>query len=105
MQNCNPDDYVFSTNVQPGPQAVWAEYVTKRWRKVIKAPVDKGGLGINVDFYSLKHLNLDETSAQLGLQAAADMAGHTTPVITLRYARGEKDRQDARLKKMTNKFA
>jgi integrase len=105
LQDCEPDYYVFSRNIQPGPKPVWAEYVTKRWLEVIKAPEKKGGLGINIDFYSLKHLNLDETAAQLDLQAAANMAGHTTPIITMLYAQGEKDRQNERLKKVTNKFA
>lgn len=105
MAACEDNHYVFSRGFRPYKDAVIKGYVTGRWRELIKKPVDKGGLGINVDFYSLKHLNLDETAAQLDLQAAADMAGHTTPVITLKYAQGERERQNERLKGLDNKFA
>lgn len=98
--NCGGEDYVFSIGLVPGCRQVLNEYITKRWKRIIKDI-----LKIEVDFYSLKHLNLDETAAQLGIQDAADMAGHTTPVITLLYAQGEKDRQNERLKKVGNKFA
>lgn len=110
VKNCGLEDYVFSRGVKPWRAPVLPEYITKRWLKVIKKDKLKGGLGISIDFYSLKHLNLDETAEQIsamqdGIMAAADMAGHTTPVITLKYAQGERDRQNERLKKLGNKFA
>lgn len=72
----------------------------------VKASKKDGGLGIKGDFYSLKHSNLDETAAALDINAAAAMAGHTTPVITLKhYAHGEKERQHERLKKVANTFS
>ncbi|MBK7882513.1 MAG: hypothetical protein IPJ81_00725 [Chitinophagaceae bacterium] len=56
--------------------------------------------------YSLKHSNLDETSAILDINAAARMAGHTSTVITMKhYAIGEKERQNNLLKEVNNKFA
>ena len=66
----------------------------------------KKKLGITADFYSLKHLNLDEISGALDIEAAAMMAGHTSPVITMKhYAVNEKDREMERLRKVNNKFS
>jgi hypothetical protein len=80
---------------------ILAEQITKRWKKYVK-----GGMGITADFYSLKHLNLDETAEALSIEDAAKMAAHTTPVITMEvYAIGEKERQDQRLKKVRNPFS
>jgi hypothetical protein len=38
------------------------------------------------------------------MQAAQEMAGHLTPVITMRYTQGEKKRKHNRLKDMNNPF-
>ena len=77
------------------------EQITRRWKRHIK---DK--LGIEADFYSLKHLNTDETAALLDLGDAAAHNSHTSTVITLKhYAFGEKARQQERIKKVGNSFA
>jgi hypothetical protein len=66
----------------------------------------KKKLGVKEDFYSLKHLNLDETASILNINDAAAMASHTSTVITLKhYAVNEKSRQNKRLKLVNNKFA
>jgi integrase len=99
-------DYLFSRGLQPGAALIRADQITRRWRTHVKAPKSKGGLEISADFYSLKHLNLDETSAALSAADAAKMASHTTPVITLNhYLHGEKGRQEERLKKVHNNFS
>ncbi len=101
-----PDDYLFSIGLKPGPKSIRVDQIPRRWRTHVKADVKKGGLGITADFYSLKHLNLDETAATLDIHAAAAMAGHTTPIITLKhYTQGEGDRQHERLRKVANSFA
>jgi integrase len=101
MHECSNSDFLFSRLLEPGPSMILAEQVTKRWNKLIKKE-----LGITADFYSLKHLNLDETAEALSIQEAAKMAAHTTPVITMEvYAVGEKERQDQRLKKVRNSFS
>lgn len=66
---------------------------------------EKGGIGISADFYSLKHLNTDETAAILGLQAAMRHNGHTSASTTMIYAIGQKDRELEELKKVGNTFA
>ena len=59
-----------------------------------------------IDFYSLKHLNLHETARILDAEAAAKMACHTSPVITLKhYLVNEEERKMEKLKKVGNEFA
>jgi hypothetical protein len=66
----------------------------------------KEGLGIDVDFSALRHLNLDETSRILDAEAAAKMAGHTSTVITLKhYLVNEEERKMEKLRKVDNDFA
>lgn len=106
MQNCGPEDYLFSKMLESGAVHIRPDQITRRWRKYVKGPVKDGGLNIQADFYSLKHLNLDETSAQLGMYDASKMASHTSTVVTMdHYLVGEKDRQNERLKKVANSFA
>ncbi len=101
MKGCKSNDYVFSKGLQPGPKPIRPEQITRRWLRHVKKP-----LQISADFYSLKHLNLDETAELLDISAAAGMAGHTSPVITMKhYTIGEKNRQHVRLKSVNNKFA
>lgn len=93
--------FVFSDSLKPGPRLIRYEQITRRWREHVKIK-----LGIKADFYSLKHLNLDETAEALDIQAAAAMAGHKTTIITMKhYALGEKERAMERLKKVGNEFA
>ena len=59
-----------------------------------------------MDFYALKHLNLDETAAILDAKAAAKMAGHTSTVITLKhYLVNEEERKMEKLRRVDNSFA
>ena len=69
LDGASPDDYVFSSNFRPGKTRTTAKRMGNKWRLYVKE-----GLGINIDFYSLKHLNLDETSKLLDAEAAAKMA-------------------------------
>jgi site-specific recombinase XerC len=93
-------DYLFSKGLVPGGQLISAAQINRRWKRHVKDE-----LKIDVDFYSLKHLNLDETAAALSALDAARMASHTTPVITIsHYLVGEKERQEERLKKVDNTF-
>jgi len=76
--------------------------MSNRWREYVV----KEGLGIDIDFYSLKNLNLDETSDILDAEAAAKMAGHTSTVITLKhYLINEEERKMEKLRKVNNDFA
>ena len=64
----------------------------------------KNKLGIECDFYSLKHLNTDQTSAELGLNAAAAHNSHKSTAITMTYAVNERERVHEQLKKVNNGF-
>ena len=101
LQGSSPDDYVFSSNFNPGKFKLQPKKISNRWKVYVKQD-----LKIDVDFYALKHLNLDETSDQLNAEAAAKMAGHTSTVITMKhYLVNEEQRELERLKKVNNKFA
>jgi len=94
------DQYVFSVGLLPGPKKIREEQVTRRWRRLVK---DK--LGVEADLYSLKHLNTDETSAALDIEAAAVHNSHTSTSVTRKhYSKGEEERQRARLRKLANSF-
>jgi integrase len=99
MEGCGPKDFIFSSGLKPGPKAIRAEQISRRWRTHIKKK-----LGIACDFYSLKHLNTDQTSAILGLNAAAAHNSHKSTIITQTYAVNEKERQHEQLKKINNGF-
>jgi len=101
LYNSNKSDYVFSVGLKPGQQKIRREQINRRWKTHIK---DK--LNIKADFYALKHLNLDETTAMLSMEDAAKMAGHKTiSMVKNHYAVGEEERQFERLKGLQNKFA
>lgn len=95
------NDFIFSRKLIPGEFSIHSFQITKRWNKYVKKT-----LGINEDFYSLKHLNLDQTATILDINDASAMASHNSTNITTKYyAIGEKQRQIERLKKIENKFA
>lgn len=98
-----PEQFLFGKNLKPGDKPTTRDYISKKWLREVKG---KEKLNIQADLYSLKHSNLDETAAELDINAAARMAGHTSTVITMKhYAIGEKERQHERLKSVNNKFA
>lgn len=95
------DDFIFSKGLEPGCKAIQSYQITKRWNRHIKKK-----LNIKEDFYSLKHLNLDQTAELIGIADASAMASHSSVNITTKhYAVGEKERQNERLKRIQNKFA
>lgn len=106
MVNCGPDDYVFSEGLQPGPKQIRAEQITRRWRLWVKTAKDDNGkpLGIEADFYSLKHLNTTSLVEQVGISLAAKQNQHTPAVLTKYYDVKGKDRELELLKKVSNTF-
>ena len=101
MEGSEKSAFVFSSTFKNGTFKLDPGAISKKWKMYIKDE-----LKIDVDFYALKHLNLDETSSYLNAEAAAKMAGHTSTVITLKhYLVNEKQREMEKLKKVENKFA
>jgi integrase/recombinase XerD len=62
LHNLDPEWYLFSTHNRyssflPGPNQMHVSSSTGWWHKIVKASVEKGGLGLNVNQYSLKKLS------------------------------------------------
>lgn len=93
------DQILFSRKLLPGPDPIRRDQLTRRWQVHVK---DK--LGIIADLYSLKHSNLEEIAAKIGIDQAQEAAGHQSKVITMGYAQGEAGRERNRLKTMDNEF-
>lgn len=99
MSGCGPNDYVFSKGLKPGKSCIRNEQIARRWKRHIKVK-----LGINCDFYSLKHLNTDQTAATLGLTTAAAHNSHLSTNTTMHYAVNEKERMHEKIKSISNHF-
>lgn len=102
IKDADPEAYIFHRGLVPGvsEKPIRSDQISRRWREHIK-----NKLGINKDFYPLKHLNLDEVTELLSIQDAAIMASHTTTkMVENIYAVGEKERQMERLKNISNEF-
>lgn len=98
IQDADPEWYIFGRNLCPGPKPIKSERATRRWQRHVKKK-----LNIDVDLYSLKHLNTDETSERLDIQHAAMQNSHTSTAVTKNhYAYGEEQRMLDRLKNLEN---
>jgi integrase len=101
IESAKESDYLFSEGLLPGIKPINTDQITKRWKIHVK-----NKLNIQADFYSLKHLHLDEIAGELSLEHAALMASHTSTNVTLKhYAVNEKQRQENRLRVISNVFA
>lgn len=67
----------------PGPRRLNRDCASKLWRKLIK-----DDLGIDVNMYSMKHLGANKKIlAGIELDALRELYGHTSEMMTLRYAK------------------
>jgi integrase len=106
VATAKPGQYLFSRGLKPGDKQIRPDQVNRRWNWYVKETKEKGGLGINKDFYSLKHLHTDGIAEKLSIEHAATADGHTTPVVTMKhYAVGEKKRQLDKVKKAGIRFS
>ncbi len=100
MQNCKPDDYVFSEDLSPGSIHVDSHQITRRWKRWVKKP-----LGINFTFYKLKHLSAERTAKAGSIKLAAGQMGHTTTKMAQEiYAFDEKNRIHEALKTLNTEL-
>jgi integrase len=105
IDQAGPGQFLFSKYLKPGDLMIHKDQICRRWAKYVKASVKDGGLNIKKDFYSLKHLNVDNIAAETDIFHAQLAVGHTTPVITLNnYAVGERQRRLDKLKKAGEAF-
>lgn len=100
ISKCNPYYYLFGSKREfsnrglkkdldfiPGPKRLNRDCASKLWRKLIKTD-----LGINVNMYSLKHLGANKKIlAGVELDALRELYGHTSKMMTLRYAKVVKE--------------
>lgn len=71
----------------PGPTRLKRDTATKRWKRIIK-----DGLGINVNMYSNKHAGANaKILAGMDLDVLRELYGHTSKLMTLRYAKAVKE--------------
>jgi integrase len=100
MKDCKADDFLFSKGLVPGAMHIHSSQVGRRWRRWVK---DK--LGIEADFYSLKHSNTTEIVDLLDAENAAKLNSHTSEAMVRQiYDVRSLTRRDDRLKKVNNTF-
>lgn len=91
------DDFLFTRNLKPSLVPIQPYQITKRWKRLVKDKLD-----VTADFYSLKHLFLDELdkASNSALNLSKEMASHTTNVTETAYLFGRETRKNEVLKKM-----
>lgn len=100
-EECSEGDFLFSIGLKPGQKPIKPYQVTKRWYRLVKKKI-----GIEADFYSLKHLHTTEVVDMLSEKEAAKHNAHTSTamVIGIYDVRGD-SRRHTNVKGLNNKFA
>ena len=70
-EGAKPEDYLFSKGLKAGSVLIDKWQISKRWRIHVKEK-----LGIEADFYSLKHLHTTRVIDKYGRDLAAGLNGH-----------------------------
>lgn len=80
--NCGPkNDFI------PGPTQLKRDTATKRWKKIVK---DK--MKVDVNLYSYKHFGANQKIiAGMELDVLRELYGHTSKLMTMRYAKVVKE--------------
>ena len=99
ISKCLPGQYLFGDGLVGADKPINADQITKRWNKHVKKH-----LGINKDFYSLKHSNADDIAKKHGIDVSRRFIGHTTESTTRIYATGQSSRDLDVLKGLDNEF-
>jgi integrase len=107
MENCGPEDYVFSVGLKPGPTSIRPEQVTRRWRRHIKNALD-----VESRFYDLKHLHttevidlITEEIEKEAVREAANHNSHTSEAMVIKiYDVKQVQRKHNKVKKAANSF-
>lgn len=81
-------EYLFGSMLKPGPRIQGERYVSQRWQLYVKKD-----LGIEKDWYSLKHKSMDLVAAKLSLKHSQQSAGHKSERTAKIYAVGEDERR------------
>lgn len=71
----------------PAPNQLNRDCASTLWKKIVKK-----GLGIDVNLYAYKHYGADKKIlADIPLEALSELYGHTSKLMTMRYARKVKE--------------
>lgn len=101
LDGCPTDYFLFGEKFKPALKPMGGEMPTRYWKRYVKEE-----LSIDIDFYSLKHLNTSEVVDALDEKAAAELNAHTSTAMVVNiYDVKQKDRQHNRLKDVGNSFA
>jgi integrase len=93
--------FVFSEALEPGISEIKPYQIGKRWYRLVKQK-----LGIEADFYSLKHLHTTEVVDLLDDKTAAQHNSHTsTTMVNKVYDVNNKNRRLTSIKTLKNEFA
>ena len=82
----SPDDYLFSLNFVPSKKMGHTEIVTRFWKRNVK---DK--LGVDADFYALKHYMLDNLDSDTAMLLASHTNKNTTAIYQVNKAKKERE--------------
>ena len=107
----NPDDYIFSVGLVPGPKQIRPYQITKRWERLVKKSEKIKNekdevVKVTADFYTLKHKFLDEldklqdTTPVIPINLAQIVASHKSNATTGIYATGRQSRKNELLKNL-----
>lgn len=99
LRSAEPNDFIFSRNLEPGPKQIRSYQITKRWYRLVKnsdniKDDDGNAIKVTADFYSLKHSLLDSLPSDIAQQ----MASHTNARTTAIYQVNKEKRQREFLK-------
>lgn len=92
-------EFLFSKGLKPGKEPINPAQISRRWKKHVKEK-----LGIEADFYSLKHRYLDKLSVATSLVIASKAAHHTSTKTTKEFYTDDDVREFERMKSVNVKF-
>lgn len=99
VNSAQDNDYLFSHGLVPGQKQNKRRQISRRWKRYVKEQ-----MGINVDFYALKHAFLDYLSDAEDLETAKNAAGHTSSKTTLIYTVNHEKREREKIKLRNDNF-
>lgn len=102
----SPDDYIFGSLFRPSKTKMGDDLTSRYWKRLVKEE-----LGIDVDFYTLKHLHTTEVMDALdnGANALAEVASHNShtsgAMVVQIYDVKQEQRKHNRVRGLRNGFA
>lgn len=108
LREAKKGQYLFGVGFKPATEPMRPDTPTRWWQRLVKDK--KTGLGINVNFYALKHLHTSEVVGMIGTEdegtkiAAEHNAHKSTAMVRNIYDVFREDREHNKLKRLGNEF-